>query len=460
MPTPTQTPTKRRPAPPAPRATGVRAIPRRSPWRRRLDTPGWGLLPLRAFLGGTFTYAGLQKLADRNFFSAGHPSSIQDQLHAYARQSPIGGLLGSASHIAVPLGLAIALGELAIGLGTLLGLWSRIAAVGGALLSFGFLLVVSWHSRPYYFGADIVFLFAWVPLALVGDGGVLSLSANLRERARKELGAPASGAVSIEFTAVRSLCGSYEKGTCRLRHGQPCEPEPCPVLRAGPPPATPVIENVDRRAFLSTARAAAFVAAGAGGLGVLVGAVGRLAPRSDSRALTTTGKGVRTLGDGKPKGTAPSTTAGSNGAGASGSGATSPTSAAPDPAGGPVTAPGTAGAGPVPTTASQTTVAVRPRGTAIGAAADVPAGGAATFRDPATGDPAYVLHGANGYRAFSAVCTHAGCTVQYSGSEFACPCHGARFSAVDGTATQGPARDPLATISVTAGADGQLYVDG
>jgi Rieske Fe-S protein len=58
------------------------------------------------------------------------------------------------------------------------------------------------------------------------------------------------------------------------------------------------------------------------------------------------------------------------------------------------------------------------------------------------------------------VCTHAGCTVQYTGSEFACPCHGARFSATDGSATRGPAQAPLSSISVSIGPDGQIYADG
>ena len=45
----------------------------------------WVLLPLRAFLGGTFVYAGMQKLADRHFFDPASPSSVQSQMRAYAR---------------------------------------------------------------------------------------------------------------------------------------------------------------------------------------------------------------------------------------------------------------------------------------------------------------------------------------------------------------------------------------
>ena len=46
------------------------------------------LLPLRAFLGFTFCFAGLQKLANPGFFDAASPVSIQSQLAGAARFTP------------------------------------------------------------------------------------------------------------------------------------------------------------------------------------------------------------------------------------------------------------------------------------------------------------------------------------------------------------------------------------
>lgn len=58
------------------------------------------------------------------------------------------------------------------------------------------------------------------------------------------------------------------------------------------------------------------------------------------------------------------------------------------------------------------------------------------------------------YKAFTAICTHQGCTVgSVSNNQIMCPCHGSIYSAVDGHVIQGPAPAPLAakTISVSAG---------
>jgi len=94
------------------------------------DILGRALLPLRAFLGFTFCFAGLQKLANPGFFDAANPVSIQSQLAGAARRSLIHALISPLTHVAVPLGILIAFGELAIGVGTLLGLRARLAAAG------------------------------------------------------------------------------------------------------------------------------------------------------------------------------------------------------------------------------------------------------------------------------------------------------------------------------------------
>src|SRR5581483_4377691 len=122
------------------------------------------------------------------FFDASDPASIQAQLAAAARRSPIHALVSPLVHVAVPLGIVIAFGELAVGVGTLLGFRAKIAAGGGVALSLMLFLTVSFHSSPYYTGADIVFAFAWTPLLLAGSGSVLSLDAAVADWAGRRPG--------------------------------------------------------------------------------------------------------------------------------------------------------------------------------------------------------------------------------------------------------------------------------
>ena len=106
----------------------------------------------------------------------GAPSSVESQLRLYQRGQP--GPRAVRDFVAsrrVGQGLPIAFGEIAVGIGTLLGLWTRVAAAGGMAFALAFLMSVSWHTHPYYLGPDIVFLFAFIPLVLAGAGDVWAL---------------------------------------------------------------------------------------------------------------------------------------------------------------------------------------------------------------------------------------------------------------------------------------------
>ncbi|MFF2195636.1 Rieske (2Fe-2S) protein [Streptomyces sp. NPDC058157] len=84
----------------------------------------------------------------------------------------------------------------------------------------------------------------------------------------------------------------------------------------------------------------------------------------------------------------------------------------------------------------------------LGAATEVPVGGAKLFREhklvvscPAAGQ----------YKAFSAQCTHAGCVLDtIDKGEGNCPCHGSRFDVTTGKVLRGPASDPLPAVPVKA----------
>ncbi|MFB8180023.1 DoxX family membrane protein [Streptomyces sp. NPDC055966] len=158
----------------------------------RLNGPrGWrdtaahyALLPLRVFLGVTFIYAGLDKLTDSAFMKSGGTGSVGDIMRAARDSAAVPALIDLALKSPVGFGYAIAFGELAVGIGTLLGLLARLAALGGALISLSLWLTVSWATTPYYYGNDLAYLMAWLPLILAG-APYLSVDALWRSRRRQ-----------------------------------------------------------------------------------------------------------------------------------------------------------------------------------------------------------------------------------------------------------------------------------
>ena len=306
-------------------------------------------MPLRLFLGATFTFAGLQKLANPAYLDGSDPLSVQATIHALQHQSPIGFLLAASGHAPTLVGILIALGELAVGLATLLGLWVRLTAIGGFLLATTFFLTVSWRTRPYYYGSDIVFMAAWTVPMLRGYWDGPTVDAWIRRRAATD-------------------------------------PDP------------------SRRTLVLGGAAAGVLAVFTGALAALVALV------------------ARTLNDDATESARPAS-----------SSEPAPTRSPSDSA-----------------SVSPTSPAKSPAGRAIAKAADVSPGHAVKFTDD-TGRAAWLVHEPSGdFRAFSAECTHQGCTVGYNADfGFVCPCHGGRYDANTGAVTAGPPPAPLTRLDVT-----------
>ena len=94
-----------------------------------------------------------------------------------------------------------------------------------------------------------------------------------------------------------------------------------------------------------------------------------------------------------------------------------------------------------------------PTGSTAGAAgliavADVPVGGSAAATN--AGAPVVVAQPKAGeVVAFSAICTHKGCTVNPDGAQLKCPCHGSVYDAFTGEVVSGPAPAPLPPVTVS-----------
>ncbi|MGW0530770.1 DoxX family protein [Streptomyces sp. NPDC003032] len=155
---------------------------RRDNWRE--SATRYALLPLRIFLGVTFIYAGLDKLTDSSFMRADGAGSIGERMEGVRDISAIPALVDLSLKSPVGFGHAIAIGELVVGVGTLIGLFARVAALGGALISLSLWLTVSWYNDPYYYGNDLAYLMAWLPLVLAG-ASVFSVDAMLTARRKK-----------------------------------------------------------------------------------------------------------------------------------------------------------------------------------------------------------------------------------------------------------------------------------
>ncbi|MEW2413573.1 TQO small subunit DoxD [Streptomyces sp. NPDC046866] len=152
------------------------------------------LLPLRIFLGVTFVYAGLDKLTDPAFLSASGSGSIGELMHNVRDTSAVPALVDLALLSPVGFAVLLAIGEIAVGLGVLAGLLTRLAAAGGALISLSLWLTVSWQVSPYYYGNDLAYLMAWLPLVLAGAPDY-SLDSLVRARRSERSGraAPSAG---------------------------------------------------------------------------------------------------------------------------------------------------------------------------------------------------------------------------------------------------------------------------
>ena len=88
----------------------------------------------------------------------------------------------------------------------------------------------------------------------------------------------------------------------------------------------------------------------------------------------------------------------------------------------------------------------------------VPIGGAVSAKSP-DGKPVIVAQPSAGQVvAFSAKCTHMGCTVAPRGAKLQCPCHGSQYDALTGKVLHGPAQRPLAAFPVKV--EGGTVVSG
>lgn len=96
--------------------------------------------------------------------------------------------------------------------------------------------------------------------------------------------------------------------------------------------------------------------------------------------------------------------------------------------------------------------------TMVGAVADFPIGTGKVV--PVSNKPVIIVNtSAGGVKAFSAICTHLGCVVDWKKEKnlIVSPCHDGRFNPVTGAVVGGPPPRPLPAYELTI-KDGKVYV--
>ncbi|WP_434591459.1 DoxX family membrane protein [Streptomyces sp. A5-4] len=153
---------------------------------RRINL-GVVLLPLRVFLGFITIYAGMGKLCDPVYFDGGKRGSMVKWLTSLDPWTIAGPLRDFAVSHPVGSGLTVAFLQVVVGVLTVLGLWQRVAACVGTLLSVALVVTVSWKTVPAYDAPDIIYLAAWSPLIIAG-APVYSVDGRLAGEAWRKLG--------------------------------------------------------------------------------------------------------------------------------------------------------------------------------------------------------------------------------------------------------------------------------
>jgi thiosulfate dehydrogenase [quinone] large subunit len=201
----------------------------------------WPVLPMRAFLAALFLFAGYAKLTYPGFFDPKSLTGLKATVDS-ANRTPLGGALGPLSDHPSLFGHITAFAEIAIGLGLLVGLLTRIAALGGMVLTVMIALSINWNgikeytaSSGWFTSVDLA-VAAALSVFVIGGAGPLSLDglvgAMRRRRNSRDDGEPGFRDNELNESRARLQGGGFgEQRTDQL----PTMPPP-PESRPDPDP--------------------------------------------------------------------------------------------------------------------------------------------------------------------------------------------------------------------------------
>ena len=197
----------------------------------------WPVLPLRAFLAGLFLFAGYAKFSYPGFFDPKSLTGLKATVDS-AKNTPIGGALGPLSDHPSLFGHITAFAEIAIGLGLLVGLLTRIAALGGIVLTVMIALSINWNgikeytaSSGWFTSVDLA-VAAALSVFVLGGAGPLSVDGMVgalrRRRNSRDDGEPSFRDNDLNESRARLQGGAFGEHRTDQLPTMPRPPESTP----------------------------------------------------------------------------------------------------------------------------------------------------------------------------------------------------------------------------------------
>ncbi|MGM0590331.1 MAG: DoxX family protein [Halobacteriota archaeon] len=131
----------------------------------------WFILALRLMMGAAFTYAGIEKILNP-FNAGGYLANV-----AATNGNPLAPMfawMGSTPWFVDLVNVAVPYGELAIGLGLIFGVMTRLAAFFGALMMLMFYFG-NWSIEHGLINGDFAYMLVFLTVAALGAGRILGL---------------------------------------------------------------------------------------------------------------------------------------------------------------------------------------------------------------------------------------------------------------------------------------------
>ncbi|WP_254537883.1 DoxX family protein [Halomarina litorea] len=131
----------------------------------------WFVLALRLTIGFAFLYSGVDKVLN-GFAAGGYLNNV-----AATNGNPLAGLfawMGSTPWFVDIVNVAVPYGEVAIGLGIMVGLMTRLAAFFGASMMLLFYFG-NWDMAHGFINSDFMYMLVFLAVAAFGAGRILGL---------------------------------------------------------------------------------------------------------------------------------------------------------------------------------------------------------------------------------------------------------------------------------------------